>query len=382
MIKHDNIKKKLTPAAQFGPEQPAAMQNNEQVEVLAQFTIIQNDQGMFVENLTQGQSQAQDNQQVPQEINKIQQEQPAVGQNSNKIDVLADRVTILAQDTVSSSSQGHGKTSTECSPPTSQTSEESDAGYTNIEYPVQEGKFHVYIDHPSTKVSQGMIQTSQEKIAKQNSKQMGILDGHVQAEVQEMTVSSTQSTPPKCPPISDSSDDSTNIEGPENGSNTFSRGSFNSHKKGIHNKKRDLKCGQCSYETRDLSNMKRHIKGVHDKVLPFRCNICTYATHIKGDLVRHKNTAKHKHTVMMAQMKQQIQNYTVQVPSSRDPQNSYMMTAEGQSINVVQVQPQYVQIQAQPQQVQPQNVQNQAEPTTPNLEEDLLKKAVELHGLF
>ena len=85
---------------------------------------------------------------------------------------------------------------------------------------------------------------------------------------------------------------------------------------------------------------------------------------------------------MMAQMKQQIQNYTVQVPSSRDPQNSYMMTAEGQSINVVQVQPQYVQIQVQPQQVQPQNVQNQAEPTTPNLEEDILKKAVELHGLF
>ena len=123
--------------------------------------------------------------QVPRGINRMHQEQ--IGneqhlekQNSNKMDVLADRVTIVAQENVSSSSQGQEKTPAEYSPPTSLTSEESQAGYINIEYPLQRGKFHISMD---------------------------------QLDVKEMTVSSTQRfemTPPNCPPMNNSSDDSTN----------------------------------------------------------------------------------------------------------------------------------------------------------------------------
>ena len=133
-----------------------------------------------------------------------------------------------------------------------------------------------------------------------------------------------------------------------------SRLHFINHNKATHEQKKDLKCGHCSYETCDASNLKRHIKGKHDKILPFRCNMCTpkYATHIKRYLRRHKEMAKHKETVMVAQMKQQIQ-----IQESQIKQGTYMVTAKGHLIPVVQAQPQNVQIQVQQQQGQNQHVQ-------------------------
>ena len=62
--------------------------------------------------------------------------------------------------------------------------------------------------------------------------------------------------------------------------------------------------------------------------------------------------AKHKETVMVAQMKQQIQ-----IQESQIKQGTYMVTAKGHLIPVVQAQPQNVQIQVQQQQGQNQHVQ-------------------------
>ena len=137
--------------------------------------------------------------QVPQVMTQMQQElimneQTVANPSSRKMVVMADHVTILAQEP----DQSHSGTSegklAEYSPPTSPTLEESDAGYMYFEHPVQ-GKIQISIDQTSTQIPQVMTQMQQEQI------------GHVQ----EMAVSSTKLTPPNSPPLSNSSDDSSYV---------------------------------------------------------------------------------------------------------------------------------------------------------------------------
>ena len=68
---------------------------------------------------------------------------------------------------------------------------------------------------------------------------------------------------------------------------TGNKYTLKNHIKAIHDKIKDISCGQCDYKTGNRQNLQRHVKAVHHKVKDIACEQCDYKTSHRSALKRH-----------------------------------------------------------------------------------------------